>query len=223
MRIRRKTGQVHKSWNIYLWIKVSETLFQFPRKFFGLEFLMIFNDTSQCNGLRATWIESPDKTRFLFLLRILRTWPFKRKLGKETTEKKHRTWKISITWWFFSTGMCWNWWREPDICYVMSPTLSMTAFFMLTIVSQKQPARCHERSSNLLVTWAFEDVDCSVAAACRLVEVHFFELAILCKLCFKSGICSWFKCCPNHWFDLIWLLKTWNNELWSLQIQWFSR
>ena len=44
----------------------------------------------------------------------------------------------------------------------------MTAIFMLTIVSLMQSERCHVRSSNLLVTWAFEDVDCSVAAACRL-------------------------------------------------------
>ncbi len=64
--------------------------------------------------------------------------------------------------------------QSRTFAMLCTPTLSRTAIFMLTLVSQKQIERCHVRSSKLLVLWAaFEDVDYSIATAHRLVKMHF--------------------------------------------------
>ena len=66
---------------------------------------------------------------------------------------------------------------------ICAPTLSKTAIFMLPIVSQMQPERCHVRSSNLFVTGAaFAGINYSIATAYTMIKMHFCELCQYCVI-----------------------------------------
>ncbi len=107
---------------------------------------------------------SPSKTVLVFVTVNLLQFGecfaplLKRKLGKETARQRQNNGlgpeKFRLLDDFLALARAETAEMSGISAMLRTPTLSMTAIFMMTIVSQKQPERCHVRFSNLLATWA---------------------------------------------------------------------